>query len=266
MTIYEVRIEVDNEIAQEYRNWLKEHMAEIVTKGGFENALFFEEDPPNEHLQLFTVHYWAADQKVVNHYIENLAPAFRADGVERFGNRFRAQRRILNLHSAAHSLTSMQMSKQIDPTQRKDISMTSQVNWQKIRNEFQRLTDIDELKSEVQRIRNELAKFDFQSVLSPAATAKVKAFEKRYTVLMRTISKAQRQVDREVNRIMRQIKVHRNDVSKVMTEQKSKLETLSNDFRKRFVANKKNAAAKTARTPSRKTAKKATRTTKKRTK
>lgn len=140
--------------------------------------------------------------------------------------------------------------------------MTSQVNWQKIRNEFQRLTDVEELKSEVHRIRTELAKFDFHTVLSPAAKAKVKAFEKRYAELMRTISQAQRQVDREVNRIMRQIKGHRNDVSKIMTEQKSKLETLSKDFRKRFMA-KKSAAAKTARTPTRKkTAKKATGTKK----
>lgn len=265
MTIYEVRIEVDNEIAQEYRNWLEDHMAEIVKCAGFDKALLLAEKPANEESQLFTVQYWAPDEDTVLHYIENLAPAFRADGVERFGDRFRAQRRILNLHSAAHSLTSQRRSKQIDPTLRKDISMTSQVNWQKIRNEFQRLTDIDELKTEVQRIRKELAKFDFQSVLSPAASAKVKAFEKRYTVLMRTISQAQRQVDREVNRIMRQIKVHRNDVSKVMTEQKSKLESLSTDFRKRFTA-KKSAAAKTARTPSRKTTKKATRTAKKRTK
>jgi hypothetical protein len=135
--------------------------------------------------------------------------------------------------------------------------MTSQVNWQKIRNEFQRLTDVEELKGEVHRIRNELAKFDFHTVLSPTANAKVKAFEKRYSELMRTISQAQRQVDREVNRIMRQIKGHRNDVSKIMTEQKTKLETLSKDFRKRFLA-KKSAAAKTARTPVRKkTAKKA---------
>ncbi len=137
--------------------------------------------------------------------------------------------------------------------------MNTQVNWQKIRSEFQRLTDVEELKSEVQRIRSELSKFDFHTVLSPAAKTKVKAFEKRYAEIMRNIHQAQRQVDREVNRIMRQIKGHRNDVSKLMSEQKSKLEGLSKDFRKRFTAKKSAAATKTARTAgAKKTIKKST--------
>ncbi len=34
--------------------------------------------------------------------------------------------------------------------------MTGQVNWQKIRNEFQRLTDGRRAETEVHRIRNEL--------------------------------------------------------------------------------------------------------------
>ena len=118
--------------------------------------------------------------------------------------------------------------------------MTTQVNWQKIRNEFQRLADVDKLKAEVQRIGTEIRKFDYHSVLSPAAQAKVKTFEKRYSVLMRTIHQAQRQMDREFNRVLRQIKVHRTDLTKVVAQQKDKLQ----DFQKRFT--KKAAAAKTA--------------------
>ncbi len=136
--------------------------------------------------------------------------------------------------------------------------MNTQVNWKKIRNEFQRLTDVDKLKVEVTRIGKELRKFDFHTVLSPAAQAKVKKFEKRYTELMRTIHQAQRQMDREFNRILRQINVHRSDVSKVVAEQKKNLEKASQVMKKRFT--KKSAGPiRTAGTPTRSRKKTSTR-------
>lgn len=131
--------------------------------------------------------------------------------------------------------------------------MNTQVNWKKIRGEFQRLADVDTLKSEVQRIGNEIRKFDFHTVLSPAAQAKVKNFEKRYAELMRTIHQAQRQVDREFNKLLRQIKVHRADVSKVVNEQKTKLEKASVLMKKRFTK-KAAGPVRTAGTPKRKKA------------
>lgn len=120
--------------------------------------------------------------------------------------------------------------------------MNTQVNWKKIRSEFNRLADVDTLKGEVQRIGSEIRKFDFHTVLSPAAQQKVKTFEKRYSTLMRTISQAQRQMDREFNRIMREIKTRRKDVNKAVTQQKTKLEAVSKQFKKNF--SKKAAATK----------------------
>ncbi len=119
--------------------------------------------------------------------------------------------------------------------------MTGQVNWDKIRSEINRLTDVDQLKSEVQRIGTEIRKFDFHTVLSPAAQTKMKKFEKRYATLMRSISQAQRQMDREFNRILRQIKTHRTDIEKTVSQQKTKLEKASLGLRKRFT---KKAAGK----------------------
>lgn len=119
--------------------------------------------------------------------------------------------------------------------------MTTQVNWKKIQAELQRFADVDKLKSEVQRIGGELRQLDFHSVLSPSAQAKVKGFEKRYSELMRTMHQAQRQVDREFNRIVRQIKSHRSDVTKVVNQQRTKLEKVSRDMRKRFAAATKSA-------------------------
>lgn len=121
--------------------------------------------------------------------------------------------------------------------------MTTQVNWQRIRGELVRLTDMENLKDEVHRIGSEIRNFDFHSVLSPTAKERVKNFEKRYSDLMRTIHQAQRQMDREINRIMRQIKTHRADVTKAVSQQKEKLEKVSADFKKRFAMSAKRSAA-----------------------
>lgn len=135
--------------------------------------------------------------------------------------------------------------------------MATQASWQKIRNEFTRLTDVEQLKSEVHRIGNELRKFDFHTVLSPSAQAKVKLFERRYAELMRTMQQAQRQVDREFNKILRQIKTRRGVVYKAVDEQKNKLD----DIRKRFTAGSAKMKKTTAK---RATARKTTATKKRR--
>ncbi len=120
--------------------------------------------------------------------------------------------------------------------------MSTQASWQRIRNEFQRLTDVDQLKGEVHRIGNEIRKFDFHTVLSPSAQARVKSFERRYAELMRTMQQAQRQVDREFNKILRQVKTQRGTVNKVVAQQKNKLNSLRKKLAVGATKMKKNAS------------------------
>ncbi len=127
--------------------------------------------------------------------------------------------------------------------------MRAQASWQKIRNEFTRLTDVDQLKSEVHRIGNELRKFDFHAVLSPSAQARVKMFEGRYAKLMRTMQQAQRQVDREFNKILRQVKTRRGTVTRVMTQQKNKLYTLRKKLAAGSMKMKKSATKRATARP-----------------
>jgi hypothetical protein len=257
-TIYEVTVEVDEAIAREYQEWLEEHIDAIVERAGFEGARLYTFDGAKPGTKNWVTHYIARDHAVIANYLEKLAPEFRADGVQRFGERFRASRRILVL-TADHSRS------QIGATNRKDVFMATQVNWKKIRQEFNRFADVDKLKSEVQRIGSEIREFNFQSVLSPSAQTKVKKFEKRYNELMKSIHTAQRQVDKEFNKVITQIKGQRIDVKKAVAEQKQKLEKASTDFQKRF--SKKAAAAagtkkKAAKTTAKKTATKKTATKK----
>jgi hypothetical protein len=104
------------------------------------------------------------------------------------------------------------------------------LDWNKIRQEINRLSDINVIKSEVHKVRDEIKNFDYQSYLSPTAKKRVKDVEKRYNKLMKTVGSAQRQLDREFNKLIRQIQTHRDTaqsridaLKKLAEEQKSKL-------------------------------------------
>ena len=77
--IYEVDLEIDSAIAAEYREWLRGHIAEMLALPGFTGARASE-----------------VMQPALDAYLREHAPRMRADGVARFGDRFRAQRRVLS--------------------------------------------------------------------------------------------------------------------------------------------------------------------------
>lgn len=96
-TIYEVNVEFDREIADDYRAWLREHIAEILRLPGFVDARVFDalEPVPAEGRIGLCVHYRLIDAAALAAYLRDHAPRLRADGVARFGERFRAHRRVL---------------------------------------------------------------------------------------------------------------------------------------------------------------------------
>ncbi len=141
--------------------------------------------------------------------------------------------------------------------------MNTQVNWQKVRSEFQRLANVEQLKNEVARLSQEVRKFDINSVLSPSAKSKVKLFEKKYSELLRTVHQTQRQMDRELARFVREVSSQKTELSKTLKQQRSRLEKLSSDVQKRFASLSKSATkSKPKRTPKKSKAK-STRRTKK---
>jgi hypothetical protein len=120
-------------------------------------------------------------------------------------------------------------------------SMNPQVNWQKLRGELNKLADVGKLKQDLQKIASELRKFDFHTILTPEAKERVKTFEKKYAELIKTVHQAQRQVDREVNKILRQVKgsailadVKLENIRRVAFDQRERLNKVTQDLRKRF--------------------------------
>lgn len=95
--VYEVNIEVDGSAADEYRLWLRAHVAEILAIDGFTGAQLFEVvDPPaTAGCVGLCVQYRLRDGAALDAYLRDHAPRLRADGVARFGERMRAARRVL---------------------------------------------------------------------------------------------------------------------------------------------------------------------------
>lgn len=95
--VYEVNVEVDAGIATAYRAWLHDHIAEILALPGFVDARAFDVlDPPASSGRIgLCVQYRLTDADALDAYLRDHAPRLRADGVARFGERFRAQRRVL---------------------------------------------------------------------------------------------------------------------------------------------------------------------------
>jgi antibiotic biosynthesis monooxygenase (ABM) superfamily enzyme len=94
--IYEVNVFVQHDIENEYREWLVKHIAEILALPGFIDAQSFDVlQEGNAGTAAICVHYRLESQAALDNYFEHHASRLRADGIARFGDRFRAARRVM---------------------------------------------------------------------------------------------------------------------------------------------------------------------------
>ena len=93
--LYEVSLEADAEIAGPFDTWLRDHIADMLQFDGFRSAEVFDDPaaPPGRIRRV--VQYRLRDARALDDYLANHAPRMRAQGVERFGDRFKADRRVL---------------------------------------------------------------------------------------------------------------------------------------------------------------------------
>ena len=96
MTIYEVSLTVDAEIADDYAAWLGPHIKEILGLDGFLSAEWFEVEIEDEEHVHWCIQYRVKDRTALETYFIEHAERMRGDGLERFGGRFTAERRVLS--------------------------------------------------------------------------------------------------------------------------------------------------------------------------
>lgn len=96
MVIYEVNAAVDEDVAPAYEAWLHGHIRQMLAFDGFVHASVFTSDSGAPGRRHFTVHYHVSDRTHLDDYLRRHAAAMRADGINRFGDRFATDRRILS--------------------------------------------------------------------------------------------------------------------------------------------------------------------------
>lgn len=97
--VYEVNLDVDAAIAGAYRAWLDAHVAAMLALPGFVGARVLDvvDPPPAPGRAAWCVHYALRDDAALDAYLREHAPRMREEGLQRFGDRFRASRRVLHL-------------------------------------------------------------------------------------------------------------------------------------------------------------------------
>ena len=104
MLIYEVNLTVDEDIADEYSAWLREHIRAMLKQDGFEAAAWYvrsdgatalpDGDAPANPRQ-WTIHYEVDSAEALQHYFDTGAAQMRQEGLDRFKGQFSAERRVL---------------------------------------------------------------------------------------------------------------------------------------------------------------------------
>lgn len=92
---YEVALEPDAEILPDFEAWLEYHVDEMLALPGFTGASIHKAEDPDSGAALRVVRYQLADRAALERYLDEFAPRMRAEGLARFGGRFRASRRVV---------------------------------------------------------------------------------------------------------------------------------------------------------------------------
>ncbi|HEY9785347.1 MAG TPA: DUF4286 family protein [Candidatus Obscuribacterales bacterium] len=106
MLIYEVNLEVKEEAKYSFAGWLPEHIHKVLETKGFQGAHWFfrnasEEGRTDDGTILWTIHYLVENQQSLDEYLSNRAPEVQKEAIDRFGDQFKANRRVLHLLSIA---------------------------------------------------------------------------------------------------------------------------------------------------------------------
>lgn len=80
------------------------------------------------------------------------------------------------------------------------------LDWQKIRTELAKIKDMQTLKEELHKLSTEIKKIDLDSNLVPQARKQLASLQNRYETFVVQLSSAQKQLDREFNRVWRQMR------------------------------------------------------------
>ncbi|MGQ3892173.1 DUF4286 family protein [Legionella sp. CNM-4043-24] len=104
MVIYEVSLFVERDIYSEFYSWLQEHVTEMLQFPGFVGAIILTPAENNDARQVLIVQYRLRTHEDLDRYFSEFAAGMREKGIKRFGNKFSAERRILDIQDVLENI------------------------------------------------------------------------------------------------------------------------------------------------------------------
>ena len=101
--IYEVTINVDREIVDQFDAWLDDHVQEMLQISGISRAEIFEQEDDDQGRARRVTQYFFASDADLEQYISGQAEAMQQSAIDRFEGRFEAARRVLRHSDIADS-------------------------------------------------------------------------------------------------------------------------------------------------------------------
>lgn len=97
--LYIVNVEVDSEVAEDWRTWMSEvHIPEMLETGHFHDAMLtIDAEQHSTREVAFTCIYNAKSQTSLDDYTRDHAPRLRQDHMQRYEGRVSASRQILSV-------------------------------------------------------------------------------------------------------------------------------------------------------------------------
>lgn len=95
--IYEVNLTIQKDTVPEFVKWLKdEHIKDVLAFKGFKSADMFQVESTKEGFGEYCCQYHVETREDLEDYLTNHAPRMRQHGLDKFGSKFSATRRILH--------------------------------------------------------------------------------------------------------------------------------------------------------------------------
>ncbi len=102
--VYEVTLDIESGAAPEFDAWLKAHVREMLALPGFHDARILKPEGAEPGAERRVVQYTLGSRAELDRYLAEDAPRMRADGVQRFGDKLKSSRRVLDLEPAGGAL------------------------------------------------------------------------------------------------------------------------------------------------------------------
>ncbi len=98
MLIYNVTVNIDEEVEEEWKNWMsKKHIPDVLATGRFTGYKFLRllNESPDATGSTYAIQYFVSDINEMNQYLNTEAPALQQDHKAKFGDKFVAFRTLL---------------------------------------------------------------------------------------------------------------------------------------------------------------------------